>query len=89
MRGFSQALRDEIEGTRVGITVVHPEGVATSTAKNARAPEGGSAEEIGRGHAMANKLLKLPPEVAGRSSFKASSAASRAYWSGPMPSWLQ
>jgi hypothetical protein len=65
VRGFSQALRHEIEGTRVGITVVHPEGVATSTAKNARAPEGGSAEEIGRGHAMANKPLKLPPEVAG------------------------
>src|SRR3954452_9537074 len=49
VRGFSQAPRHEVEGTRAGITVPHPEGVAMSIAKNARAPEGASAEEIARG----------------------------------------
>ncbi len=65
VRGFSEALRYELEGSRVGVTVVHPGGVATAIADNARIPAGASAEEVARGRAAMRKVLKLPPEVAG------------------------
>ncbi|TXM88765.1 SDR family NAD(P)-dependent oxidoreductase, partial [Methylobacterium sp. WL116] len=38
VRGFSQALRHELAGTAIGVTVVHPGGVATSVADSARLP---------------------------------------------------
>jgi len=65
VRGFSQALRHELEGAGIGVTVVHPGGVATSIAANARAYEGASADEIARARDRAKKLLRLPPEAAG------------------------
>ncbi len=65
VRGFSQALRHELAGTRVGVTVVHPGGVATSIASSARVPKGASAEEVARRKAEAARLLTLPPERAG------------------------
>ncbi|HTP07008.1 MAG TPA: SDR family NAD(P)-dependent oxidoreductase [Anaerolineae bacterium] len=65
VRGFSESLRLELEGSNVGVTVVHPGGVATSIADNARMPVGTSAEEVERGRAFMRKVLKLPPEVAG------------------------
>jgi NAD(P)-dependent dehydrogenase (short-subunit alcohol dehydrogenase family) len=65
VRGFSEALRHELEGSSVGVTVVHPGGVATSIADNARMPVGASAEEVERGRVFMRKVLKLPPEVAG------------------------
>jgi NADP-dependent 3-hydroxy acid dehydrogenase YdfG len=65
VRGFSNALRHELVGTNVGVTVVHPGGVATSIAKNARVPSGTSAEEVASRQKIAEKMLTLPPEVAG------------------------
>jgi NAD(P)-dependent dehydrogenase (short-subunit alcohol dehydrogenase family) len=65
VRGFSEALRHELEGSSVGVTVVHPGGVATAIADNARLPVGTSAAEAARGRAAANKLLKMPAEEAG------------------------
>jgi NAD(P)-dependent dehydrogenase (short-subunit alcohol dehydrogenase family) len=65
VRGFSNALRHELAGTRVRVSVVHPGGVATAIARNARVATAVSAEE--RRHRMdqADKLLRLPPEEAG------------------------
>ena len=40
VRGFSNALRLELKDTSVGVTVVHPGGVATAIASSARSPEG-------------------------------------------------
>ena len=65
VRGFSEALRHELEGSSVGVSVVHPGGVATSIAEKARVPAGTTEEEIARRHAKYRKLLRLPPEVAG------------------------
>ena len=36
VRGFSEALRHEYAGTALGVTVVHPGGVATAISRNAR-----------------------------------------------------
>ena len=65
VRGFSEALRHELEGTSIGVSVVHPGGVATSIAENARVPAGTTEEEIARRRAKYRKLLRLPPEIAG------------------------
>ncbi|HEX8299209.1 MAG TPA: SDR family NAD(P)-dependent oxidoreductase [Rubricoccaceae bacterium] len=65
VRGFSMALRHELEGSTVGVTVVHPGGVATAIADAARVPKGTSVEDAARGRARANRLLTLAPEVAG------------------------
>ena len=65
VRGFSQALAHELEGGPVGVTVVHPGGVATAIADSARPPAGVSPEEFERGRRLANSLLKMPPEQAG------------------------
>ncbi|HEY0762528.1 MAG TPA: SDR family oxidoreductase [Pyrinomonadaceae bacterium] len=65
VRGFSEALRHELEGSRIGVTVVHPGGIATSIAENARLPAGVTEDEIEQRRRKYRKLLRLPPEIAG------------------------
>src|SRR5215510_12919635 len=65
VRGFSEALRHELDGSNIGVSVVHPGGVATSIVKNARLPAGVTEDEIARRHEKYRKLLRLPPEIAG------------------------
>ncbi len=65
VRGFSEALRHELEGSGVGVTVVHPGGVNTSIAEKARVPAGVTEEEIEQRRERYRKLLRLPPEIAG------------------------
>lgn len=65
VRGFSEALRHELEGSAVGVTVVHPGGVATSIADSARVPAGVPAEEIERRRRRSNRVLRMPPAKAG------------------------
>jgi short-subunit dehydrogenase len=65
VRGFSESLRHELEGSRIGVTVVHPGGIATSIAEKARIPAGVTEEEIAQRRAKYKKLLRLPPEIAG------------------------
>ena len=61
VRGFSNALRLELQGTPVGVTVVHPGGIATGIATSARLPEGTPDAEREREMARARKLLRMPP----------------------------
>lgn len=70
VRGFSEALRHELEHTPVGVTVVFPGGVATSISERARRPAALSREEIEQGLARSRRLLKLPPEIAGETIVK-------------------
>ncbi len=65
VRGFSEALRHELDGSGIGVSVVHPGGIATSIVKNARVPASVTEDEIARRHEKYRKLLCLPPEIAG------------------------
>jgi short-subunit dehydrogenase len=65
VRGFTEALRHELDG-RVGVTVVHPGGVKTNIAANARIsgrPDV-TGEQAARARAFAEAALTLPPEDA-------------------------
>jgi NAD(P)-dependent dehydrogenase (short-subunit alcohol dehydrogenase family) len=65
VRGFSNSLRHELVGSNVAVTVVHPGGVATTIADNARVPKEMPPEEIARRRALAKKALTMPPATAG------------------------
>jgi NAD(P)-dependent dehydrogenase (short-subunit alcohol dehydrogenase family) len=65
VRGFSESLRHELAGTQVGVTVVHPGGIATAIAANARMPASIPADDAARQRTEFGKILRLPPAVAG------------------------
>ncbi|MFV3126586.1 SDR family NAD(P)-dependent oxidoreductase [Niveispirillum sp. KHB5.9] len=65
VRGFSEALRHELVGSNIGVTIVHPGGVATSIASNARPPAGVSPERLAEQKARAQRMLTMPPAEAG------------------------
>ena len=65
VRGFTQALRHELLGTKVGVTVVHPGGVKTGIARNARiAASIGKSEKVSQRLAQFDKLLRMDPALA-------------------------
>ena len=64
VRGFSNALRHELRGSNVGVTVVHPGGVATAIATNARVAESVSPAELAKHKRQMERLLRMPPERA-------------------------
>jgi short-subunit dehydrogenase len=64
VRGFSNSLRHELANTPIGVTVVHPGGIATSIANNAKAPQGIDAQEVERHKKEMNKVLKMPAQKA-------------------------
>ena len=63
VRGFSEALRHELAGSPVGVTVVHPGGVRTAIAANARRAPMSDAERAVE-EKLWTRLLRLPPEEA-------------------------
>jgi short-subunit dehydrogenase len=71
VRGFSNALRFELEKTHVGVTVVHPGGIATAIAKSARVSEGIGAKEVAKQQALAAKMLRMPPDRAAETIVRA------------------
>ena len=70
VRGFSESLRHELAGSPVGVTVVHPGGVATAIARKARIPTGIPADEVARQLVAFEKMLRMPAEIAGETIVK-------------------
>jgi short-subunit dehydrogenase len=60
LRGFSEALRAELYGSPVGVSVVHPGGVRTNIAASARRPEM-KADELAEMTRRWEKALRMPP----------------------------
>ncbi len=71
VRGFSESLRHELKGSPVGVTVVHPGGVATSIARSARLPQGAPADEVERQVRSFESKLRLSPTLAGEAIVRA------------------
>jgi short-subunit dehydrogenase len=65
VRGFSNALRFELAGSQVGVTVVHPGGVATKIAENARRHAGTTNAERAQQLEWASRKLTMLPATAG------------------------
>lgn len=67
VRAFSESLRRELEaeGATVGVSVVHPGGVATSIAESARVPKDSDPAELEQRRKDYSRLLTMPPERAG------------------------
>ncbi|MEH1100840.1 SDR family NAD(P)-dependent oxidoreductase [Micromonospora sp. CPCC 205561] len=61
VRGFTEALRQELAGDGIGVTCVHPGGIRTRIAQNARVGAGVSAEEFETGRRQFEKLLSIDP----------------------------
>jgi short-subunit dehydrogenase len=66
VRGFSESLRHELwdEKSTVGVTVVHPGGVRTNIAKDARTSDVATQEQIERATKRFDRLLRMPPPIA-------------------------
>ncbi len=63
VRGFSEALRHELEGSPVGITLVHPGGVRTAIASSARRTGLSNAETAAQ-MTVWTRFLRLDPTAA-------------------------
>ncbi len=64
LRGFSESLRHELEGSAISLTVVHPGGVRTEIANSARIPQSIDPAEARAHMKEFNKLLRTPPAEA-------------------------
>jgi NAD(P)-dependent dehydrogenase (short-subunit alcohol dehydrogenase family) len=64
VRGFTECLRHELADTSVRVSCVHPGGIRTNIARNARIGTRVTKENIAEKSTLFEKLLKTPPEVA-------------------------
>lgn len=64
VRGFSESLRHELDGTSVGVTVVYPGGVATNIAKRARMSKVLPQDYIEEQQQLASKMMTMLPRRA-------------------------
>ncbi|NDD66003.1 MAG: SDR family NAD(P)-dependent oxidoreductase [Acidobacteria bacterium] len=66
VRGFSEALRHELSGTNVGVSVVHPGGIRTNIAARARVGANTPIAYAEKGKKLFDKAAVTPPEKAAR-----------------------
>ena len=64
IRGFSECLREELRAGPVRVTCVHPAGIATQIAQNARAGAATRPEDRQQALERAADVLRIPPERA-------------------------
>jgi short-subunit dehydrogenase len=66
VRGFGDALRQELAEHDVGVTTVHPGGIRTQIANSARVGAGVDRDEYDAHKAVWDRMLSLDPAIAGR-----------------------
>jgi short-subunit dehydrogenase len=66
LRGLSQVLHGELAENRIGVTTVHPGGIRTRIAENARVGSGVPLDQIEPHRKLFRALLTYPPEKAAR-----------------------
>lgn len=64
VRGLTDSLREELRGTSVRLTCVHPAGIATNIAQNARAGAATRQQEQETAKKRYARVLRIPPEMA-------------------------
>src|SRR5260370_9944918 len=64
VRGFTEALRHELEGSSVGVSCVHPGGIRTPIARRSRIGAGASASKREANIERFDRLARTPPEKA-------------------------
>lgn len=64
VRGFTDSLREELRGTSVKLTCVHPAGIATNIAQNARAGAATRPQDQDAAKRRYAHALRIPPEMA-------------------------
>ena len=66
IRGFSECLREELRGTSVKVTCVHPAGIATRIAANGRAGAATKSEDQAHARERFAQVAVIPPQEAAR-----------------------
>jgi NAD(P)-dependent dehydrogenase (short-subunit alcohol dehydrogenase family) len=64
VRGFTEALRHELAGGPIKVSVVHPGGIKTNIANNARPGAGTDRATVDKERAIFNMAARTSPEVA-------------------------
>ncbi|HEV1994286.1 MAG TPA: SDR family oxidoreductase [Candidatus Acidoferrum sp.] len=64
VRGFTEALRHELEGSNVGVSCVHPGGIRTPIARRSRIGAGATASKREENIERFERLARTPPEKA-------------------------
>src|SRR5258708_21882175 len=70
VRGFTESLRSELRGTRIHVTCVHPGGIRTAIAENARLGAATSPEKAAQNKERFKKVTPTTPETAARTIVK-------------------
>jgi NAD(P)-dependent dehydrogenase (short-subunit alcohol dehydrogenase family) len=64
IRGFTEVLRHELTGSNITVSCVHPGGIRTNIARNARAGAGADESVVGKEGEFFDKVAKTLPETA-------------------------
>ena len=70
VRGFTECLRHELDGSNVLISVVHPGGIQTNIVKNARQGEKATEGDMKIADEMLDTLAKTTPDQAAKTIVK-------------------
>jgi short-subunit dehydrogenase len=71
LRGFSESFAVEVEGLGIGVTTVHPGGIATRIATDARTAAGMDPGDAEQGQRVARALLTMDPAKAAHTILQA------------------
>lgn len=64
IRGFSESLREELRGSSVAVTCVHPAGISTKIAMNARSGAASNLQEQALARELFHRVARITPEEA-------------------------